>query len=114
MLLQEHITSFLQRPPMDPNEWHNILVEEDEKQKQQSEWKVKRSKPRKDRPQVPNKTPEEGSASGPSVDDIETDGDDDDNDNDGNVEDALTGDEVEAVIMVDHDSSGASSDSESR
>jgi len=59
---------------------------------EQNEWKMKRSKPRTDGPQVPNKTPE-GSASGPSGDNIETDDDDDDNDNDGNEEDALNGDE---------------------
>lgn len=111
MLLQEHVTGFLQRPPMDPNEWDNILFEEDEKEKKQNEWKMKRSKPRKDSPHVSNKT-SECSASGSGGDEIMSD------DDDGTEKvDPLNGDEeveVEEVIVADHDSSGASSDSRAR
>ena len=117
MLLQDHITSFLQRPPMDSNKWEEILLKEDEKENKQHEWKLKRSKPRKDRQQATDKTPEESSASDSGGDDIETeDGDNDENDNGGTDEgDSLNGDEeVEEVVMVDHDSSGASSGSKAR
>ena len=111
MLLQEHITGFLQRPPMDSNEWDNILFEEDEKQKKQNEWKMKRSKPRKDPPQVSNKT-SECSASGSGGDDIMLDNDD------GTEEVVpLNGDEeveLEEVVVADHECSGASSDSRAR
>lgn len=69
MLLQEHTTSFLQRPPMDQDEWGDILLEESEKEKRRGEWKLKRSKSRKDRPEVTNEAPEEGSASGSGSED---------------------------------------------
>ena len=71
MLLQEHITSFLQRPPMDLDEWSNVLFEESEKEKRGNEWKMKRSKPRRNRPQVANRAPEESSASGSGSEDDE-------------------------------------------
>ena len=117
MLLQEHITSFLQRPPMDANKWEEILLEEDEKENKQHEWKLKRSKPRKDRQETRDKTPEESLGSDSGDDDIGTDnGGNDDNDNGGSDEgDSLNEDEeVEGMVMVDHGSSGASSGSKTR
>ena len=121
MLLQEHITSFLQRPPMDSNKWGEVLFEEDEKEKKQHEWKMKRSKPRKDRPHVANKNPEDSLASDSGGDDIGTDDDGNgngDKNNDGTDEgdswDRDEEEEVEGLVIVDPDSSGASSDSKSR
>jgi len=122
MLLQAHIKGFLQQPPMDPNKWDKILFEQDQKQKKQNEWKMMRSKPRKGRPQLRNKTAEERSASGSGGDNVEKDDDDDDNDNDNenhgtDEEGSLDGEEYEEyeqVVVVDHDSSGASSHSRTR
>jgi hypothetical protein len=106
MLLQEHVTSFLQRPPMDPDEWNNILAEENQKEKRQNEWKEKRSNPRKDGPQVTNSVPEENLASGSGGYEGET-GSGDSGDDDVEEDDSSYGDIEE---MVDHDRSGASSD----
>ena len=120
MLLQAHIKGFLQQPPVDPNKWDKILFEQDQKQKKQNEWKMMRSKPRKGRPQLTNKTVEERSASGSGGDNVETDNDDDDNDNENHGTDeegSLDGEEYEEyeqVVVVDHDSSGASSHSRTR
>lgn len=71
VMLQEHLTSFLRRPPMDPDEWSNTLFEEDEKEKRQNDWKLKRSKSRLNRPQVINRAPEGSSASGSGSEDKE-------------------------------------------
>jgi hypothetical protein len=96
-------------PPMDPDEWDSILFEEGEKEKRQNEWKMKRSKPRTDRPQVTNMLPDESSASGSGGDDIETDkNDDSNNDNDGTEEgDPLNeAEEVEEMVMLGPESFG--------
>jgi len=109
MLLQEHITSFLQRAPMDPDEWENILFEEGEREKKQNEWRMKRSKPRRVRPQVTNRASKESSASGSGSEGGETsEGDEDDEGGeDGTEEGPLEGSGSES----NRDSSGASSDS---
>lgn len=112
MLLQEHTTNFLQRPPMDQDEWCDILLEESEKEKRRGEWKMKRSKSRKDKPQVRNKAPEEGSTSGSGSEDDESITTRTDTMMD--EEEGPSNERVEEVIVVDHDSLGTSPDSRPR
>lgn len=85
MLLQEHITSFLQRPPTDPDEWNDILMKEGEKEKRQNEWKAERSKARRSKPQVSSRPPTDDLTSGSGDDNDERSSDDGDDGDDGST-----------------------------